>query len=405
MLVFCSGAGALRNLASNRLGLTALARCLSPSDCLYSSTSATTTSRRSRGGKRPIDRGQGQVPKLQAQAIEFDLEDEADFEEVDLPKKSLPAEVRCFDTARINVEAGCGGRGCTAFRREKFVPKGGPSGGNGGEGGSVWMEAHAGLNSLSSFRRQVHFKATPGAPGSGSNKHGASGKDTVITVPPGTVVRRNDDGDVEVIAELLHAGQRALLATGGRGGRGNASFKTAADNAPTMSEHGEKGQEMWLDLELKLVADVGIIGVPNAGKSTLLSVVSAAKPKVAPYPFTTLTPNLGVCELDFRTTVFADIPGLLEGAHTGTGLGHEFLRHTQRCRLLIHVVDGSSPDPVGDWKAIQTELELFNPELLDKPQGQCFCTPAIWNNAHGWTDAAASAVRIALNREMGFVLP
>ncbi|KAK9857228.1 hypothetical protein WJX84_010140 [Apatococcus fuscideae] len=152
------------------------------------------------------------------------------------------------------------------------------------------------------------------------------------------------------------------------GGRGNASFKTAADNAPTMSEHGEKGQEMWLDLELKLVADVGIIGVPNAGKSTLLSVVSAAKPKVAPYPFTTLTPNLGVCELDFRTTVFADIPGLLEGAHTGTGLGHEFLRHTQRCRLLIHVVDGSSPDPVGDWKAIQTELELFNPELLDKPQ-------------------------------------
>ena len=283
--------------------------------------------------------------------------------------KRLPAEVRCFDTARIFVKGGDGGRGCVAFRREKYVPKGGPSGGNGGNGGAVWLEADITLNSLMSFRRQVHFRADPGVPGQGSDCHGANAKDMTIKVPPGTIVRKRDAEEGEPpLAEVVKAGDRVLLAPGGRGGRGNMSFKTARNTAPAMAEFGEKGQEIWVDLELRLVADVGIVGVPNAGKSTLLSVLSAARPKVADYPFTTLVPNLGVCSLDYRTTVFADVPGLLEGAHSGIGLGHQFLRHCQRCRVLVHVVDGTSPDPLGDYDAIQTELALFSPELAHKPQ-------------------------------------
>lgn len=306
---------------------------------------------------------------------EEDDDDEAGWDEDEgdrasrLAGKRLPAEVRCFDTARILIKGGDGGRGCVAFRREKFVPKGGPSGGNGGNGGAVYVEADSALNSLSSFRRQVHFRANPGQPGMGSDCHGANGKDLVIKVPPGTIIRRAGSQKNDTpLAEILKEGEKAILALGGRGGRGNLAFKSSRNNAPTLAEYGEVCSEIWLDLELRLVADVGIIGVPNAGKSTLLSVVSNAKPKVADYPFTTLVPNLGVNNLDFRSTVFADVPGLLEGAHSGVGLGHQFLRHCQRCKVLIHVIDGTSPDPLGDYDAIQTELALFSPVLATKPQ-------------------------------------
>ena len=306
-------------------------------------------------------------------------------------KKRLPAEMRCFDTARIYVKGGDGGKGCVAFRREKFVPKGGPSGGNGGDGGHVYAVADASLTSLAVFRRQLHFRAPGGDHGGGSKCHGANANDIEVRVPPGTIFRKRkaldgdpahdggsagggangDEFDDELdppIAELVSPGERALLAVGGKGGRGNASFKTHKNNAPTMAELGEPGEEWWLDVELRLVADVGIVGVPNAGKSSLLSALSAAKPKVANYPFTTLVPQLGVCELDYRSTVFADVPGLLEGAHAGVGLGHEFLRHVSRCRAAVHVVDGSSRDPVGDYAAVRAELELFSPELAALPQ-------------------------------------
>lgn len=304
-----------------------------------------------------------------------------------LAGKRLPAEVRCFDTARIYVKGGDGGRGCVAFRREKYVPRGGPSGGNGGHGGSVYLEVDPALNSLMNFRRQVHFRAEQGTHGQGSDMHGANAKDFVVKVPPGTIVReRGAPEGSPPLAELLKPGDRALMAPGGRGGRGNLSFKSARNTAPALAEFGEKGQESWIDLELKLVADVGIIGCPNAGKSTLLSVVSAARPKIANYPFTTLVPNLGVCNLDYRTTVFADVPGLLEGAHAGVGLGHQFLRHCQRCRVLVHVVDGTSPDPMGDYRAIRQELELFNPELADKPQLVAYNKMDVPDSSDYWED-------------------
>lgn len=284
-------------------------------------------------------------------------------------EKRLPAAIRCFDTARISIKSGDGGAGCVAFRREPFVEYGGPNGGNGGRGGNVWAVADDSINSLLPFRNQAHFRARNGTAGSGSMCDGANGEDLEIPVPLGTIIRRKgaEEGDPP-LAELLTHGQRALLLVGGRGGRGNLSFKTGRNTAPAFAEKGEAGQEEYVDLELKVVADVGIVGVPNAGKSTLLSVLTAARPKIANYPFTTLVPNLGVCEMDFRTTVFADVPGLLEGAHEGHGLGHRFLRHVQRCRALVHVLDGTSPDPVGDYRAINLELELFNPELMEKPQ-------------------------------------
>ncbi|CAK0783735.1 hypothetical protein CVIRNUC_006934 [Coccomyxa viridis] len=308
-----------------------------------------------------------------SQAVEWFVEEDNKKDSTDQDehsaRKRLPAEVRCFDNAQIYVKAGDGGKGCVAFRREKHVPRGGPAGGNGGNGGAVWAVADASLNSLTTFRKKLHYRATPGAAGGGSNMHGSNGADLDVHVPPGTIIRRRDAPEHEKpLAELVAAGARVLLAAGGRGGRGNASFKTGRNNAPTLAEVGEEGTELWATLELKLVADVGIIGVPSAGKSTLLSVLSNAKPKIADYPFTTLVPNLGVCELDYRTTVFADIPGLLEGAHQGVGLGHEFLRHTQRCRVLVHVIDGTSPDPIGDYNAIRVELELFNPALIEKPE-------------------------------------
>eukprot|EP01025_Chloroclados_australasicus_P027994 TRINITY_DN27714_c0_g1_i1.p1 TRINITY_DN27714_c0_g1~~TRINITY_DN27714_c0_g1_i1.p1 ORF type:complete len:607 (+),score=67.33 TRINITY_DN27714_c0_g1_i1:13-1833(+) len=305
------------------------------------------------------------------QYIFNESEVESDAKEEKLMKnfKKRSPEIRYFDTAQIFVKGGDGGDGVIAFRREKFVPKGGPAGGNGGDGGNVWAEAQTGMSSLSSFRHKVHYKAEDGGRGQGKDCTGKCGEDVVISVPLGTVIRySNAEEGTPPIAELVHDGDRALIMAGGKGGRGNSSFKTNKNSAPLLSEKGSKGQESWVELELKIVADAGIIGVPNAGKSTLLSVISAAKPKIANYPFTTLIPNLGVCETDFISTVFADIPGLLEGAHSGIGLGHDFLRHIQRCRVLVHILDGTSPDPIYDYQAIQLELQLFNPELINKPQ-------------------------------------
>jgi len=274
-----------------------------------------------------------------------------------------------------------------AFRREKFVPNGGPSGGNGARGGHVWLEVERALNGLSSFRRQVHYRAKPGGNGQGSSMHGAAGADVTIKVPPGTLVRRA--GEDAPLVELMEHGETHLLLPGGRGGRGNASFKSSQNQVPQLSEKGATGEEGWYELELKVVADVGIVGAPNAGKSTLLAAVSDAKPKIANYPFTTLVPNLGVCESDFKTVVFADVPGLLEGAHDGVGLGLEFLRHCERCEVLVHAVDGSSPDPVGDFRAIRTELELFSPELAAKPAVVAYTKMDLPDSSDYWEDMAA----------------
>ncbi|RIK53610.1 MAG: GTPase ObgE [Chloroflexi bacterium] len=271
-----------------------------------------------------------------------------------------------FDQARIYVKAGDGGNGVVAFRREKFVPRGGPSGGNGGRGGNVLLVVDPALNTLSAYQQQIHYRAERGEHGGGANKTGANGADLLLPVPRGTLVRDAETG--EYLGDLTRPGQTLLVAHGGRPGRGNAAFKSARNKAPRLAEKGEAGTERWLTLELKLVADVGIIGVPNAGKSTLLSVVSAAKPKIADYPFTTVEPSLGVAEVDHRQIVLVDIPGLLEGAHEGVGLGLDFLRHIERTRLLIHLLNGDSPDPLGDFEAINQELILFNPALADRPQ-------------------------------------
>jgi len=271
-----------------------------------------------------------------------------------------------FDKARIHVNAGNGGNGIVAFRREKFVPRGGPAGGNGGRGGHVYLMVDTNLNTLQTFHRQVHFQAGRGGHGGGSDKTGGFGDDLYISVPLGTLVRDGETGDV--LADLLQDRQEVLIVRGGRGGRGNAAFKSSRNNAPRVAENGEVGEATWLALEMKIVADVGIVGVPNAGKSTLLSVVSAARPKIAAYPFTTVEPSLGVAEVNHRQIVITDIPGLLEGAHEGVGLGLDFLRHVERSRILIHLLNGASPDPLGDYAAINQEMELFSPGLTNKPQ-------------------------------------
>ena len=299
-----------------------------------------------------------------------------------------------FDQAKIYVKGGDGGNGVVAFRREKFVPRGGPAGGNGGRGGHVVFYVDTGLNTLSPFQKQVHFRAERGTHGGGANKTGANGPDLRIPVPPGTIVRDAETG--HIVADLLRPGQQALVARGGRGGRGNNAFKSARNKAPRLAEKGEPGQERWLELELRLVADVGIIGVPNAGKSTLLSVVSAAKPKIADYPFTTIIPNLGVAEVDHRQIVLADIPGLMEGAHEGVGLGLEFLRHVERTRLLIHLLNGDSPDPLGDFQAINQELSLFKPELADKPQIVAFNKMDLPAAQEAWPAVQAAMERYGL---------
>jgi GTP-binding protein len=271
-----------------------------------------------------------------------------------------------LDEAKIYVRSGDGGAGIVAFRREKYVPRGGPAGGDGGKGGDIIITVNPRLRTLSHFRSKIHFKATTGQAGGNFNRTGAQGSDCLVEVPPGTIIR--EAGSEIVLADLVETGQEFIVAHGGRGGAGNARFKSSTNQTPRIAEKGEPGEEHWLHLELKLLADVGIIGIPNAGKSTLLSVISAARPKIADYPFTTITPNLGVIVIGDREIVVADIPGLVEGAHLGVGLGQKFLRHIQRTKLLIHLVSGSSADPVGEFNQIMSELEEFDPELALKPQ-------------------------------------
>jgi len=272
-----------------------------------------------------------------------------------------------IDEARIQLISGKGGNGMIHFRREKYVPLGGPDGGDGGRGGDVVLEVRPTLNTLAAFHRKQRFSAQPGKNGGGNNKTGRSGKELVVYVPPGTLIY-NDETD-DLLGDLISAGERIVIVKGGVGGRGNARFANSRNQAPRIAEKGEPAQTRQIRLELRLIADIGIVGVPNAGKSTLLSVVTNAKPKIAAYPFTTLEPNLGVADLgDDLTLVLADIPGLIEGAHQGIGLGHEFLRHIQRTRVLIHILDGMAEDPVLDYAQINSELALFDPDLGQKPQ-------------------------------------
>jgi GTPase len=274
------------------------------------------------------------------------------------------------DEIDIFVKGGDGGAGCVSFRREKFVPRGGPDGGDGGDGGSVYLEADPALTTLLDFRYQRHYHAARGHHGEGSNRHGASGPDLVVRVPLGTVVTDRDTG--EPIGDLTTPGQRVIAVRGARGGRGNARFSSSTNQAPRRADLGRPGSERWLHLELKLLADVGVIGFPNAGKSTLVSRVSAARPKIGDYPFTTLQPTLGIARVDGeRTFVIADLPGLIPGASQGRGLGHQFLRHSERTRLLLHLLDldpASGRDPLADLAAIDAELAAYSPELAGRPQ-------------------------------------
>ena len=274
-----------------------------------------------------------------------------------------------IDQVEIHVISGKGGDGVVHFRREKYVPRGGPDGGDGGKGGDVILEVKPTLNTLT-FRHKERFLAEDGRPGAKQKMYGRAGEDLIIHVPPGTVVYEILDGETSsLLGDLTQPGQRLTVCKGGRGGRGNTHFKSSTNQVPRTAEKGEPAEEKRLKLELKLIADIGLIGIPNAGKSTLLSVLTNAKPKIAPYPFTTLEPNLGVANIDEDTTVvLADIPGLIEGASQGAGLGHEFLRHIQRTRVLIHLLDGLSPDPLADFSQTNSELSLFDPNLGVKPQ-------------------------------------
>eukprot|EP00546_Thalassionema_frauenfeldii_P010286 CAMPEP_0178908032 /NCGR_PEP_ID=MMETSP0786-20121207/7697_1 /TAXON_ID=186022 /ORGANISM="Thalassionema frauenfeldii, Strain CCMP 1798" /LENGTH=568 /DNA_ID=CAMNT_0020579889 /DNA_START=100 /DNA_END=1808 /DNA_ORIENTATION=+ len=277
-------------------------------------------------------------------------------------------EWKFFDTARLHVSGGDGGSGCVAFRREKGEPRGGPSGGRGGRGGTVLLECDEGINTLAPLRNKVHVRARKGRNGLGKNKNGIQGKSIRVKVPPGTLVK--DLKTQKIAGELREHGEQLIVARGGRGGRGNAAFKTPTRTAPKIAEHGEPGAKRWLSIELRLLADVGFLGKPNAGKSTLLSAASAARPKIANYPFTTIVPNLGVCDIgeEGAGLVLCDIPGLIEGASGGAGLGPAFLRHVQRCKVLLHVVDGTSEDPIEDFKVINNELMQYDKFLSQKPQ-------------------------------------
>lgn len=270
------------------------------------------------------------------------------------------------DEAKLFVASGKGGDGIVSFRREKYVPRGGPSGGDGGRGGDVVLKTDANLNTLYFFRKRVHFRANPGGKGGSSNKTGADADRLVIRVPMGTVVRDAETGGI--IADLVGPEAEVVVAPGGRGGRGNSHFKSSANQAPRIAEKGEPGVQRWIALELKMIADVALVGMPNAGKSTLLSVVSNAKPKIADYPFTTLEPNLGTVIYDNKDLIFADVPGLIEGAHLGIGLGHSFLRHVQRTALIVHLLDGSAADPLADYNQIRAELALFDDRLVERPE-------------------------------------
>ncbi|MTI84796.1 MAG: GTPase ObgE [Firmicutes bacterium] len=274
-----------------------------------------------------------------------------------------------YDHAKINIKGGDGGNGCVAFRREKYVPEGGPSGGDGGRGGSVILRADESLRTLVDFKYKRHYTGDRGQHGQGKGMHGRSGENLIIGVPKGTLIK--DAATGELLADLVEDGQEVIVAAGGRGGRGNARFASAKNKAPYIAENGEPGVERQLELELKLLADIALIGFPNVGKSTIISHISAAKPKIADYHFTTLHPNLGVVKSGDFSFVVADVPGLIEGAHTGAGLGHRFLRHTERTRLLVHVIDVSGSegrDPLDDFVKINNELRRYSPELAKRPQ-------------------------------------
>jgi GTP-binding protein len=272
-----------------------------------------------------------------------------------------------LDQAKIFVRSGAGGPGAVSFRREKFVEFGGPDGGNGGEGGDVVFEAVPGLNTLIDFRYTQHFRAPRGKGGSGSNRTGAGGDDLVVKVPVGTQILA-DDEERTLLADLTKVGERVVLLKGGLGGRGNASYKTSTNRAPRQHQTGEAGEELWLWLRLKLLADAGLVGLPNAGKSTLLNAVSNAAAKVGDYPFTTLRPQLGVVRHKGREFVLADIPGLIEGAAEGAGVGDRFLGHVERTRLLLHLIDGSAEDPIAAWRVVRGELDSYGAGLTDKPE-------------------------------------
>ena len=331
-----------------------------------------------------VDAGKSKQKKQKEMEVPFDANkaqaEEARRQAMDKKRKRLqrttgsPAqkddpEWKFFDTARLHVSGGDGGNGCVAFRREKGEPMGGPSGGRGGQGGSIYLVCDDTLNTLAPVRNKVHVRAGQTARnGIGKNKNGPAGKDAVVYVPPGTVVRELHTQ--KVAGELREHGETLLVARGGRGGRGNAAFKNPNYTAPRIAERGEPGAKRWLALELRLVADVGFLGMPNAGKSTLLSAASAARPKIADYPFTTIVPNLGVCDIgdEGAGLVLCDIPGLIEGAAGGAGMGPAFLRHVQRCKVLLHVVDGTSEDPIGDFITINKELKAYDEFLAKKPQ-------------------------------------
>ena len=274
--------------------------------------------------------------------------------------------MKFLDEAKVYIASGAGGNGCVSFRREKFIEFGGPNGGDGGRGGDVVVEAVTGLNTLIDYRYQQHFKAQRGGNGMGKDRAGANGKDVVLKVPIGTQVYE-EDGET-LLADLTQVGERVTISKGGNGGFGNAHFKSSTNRAPRRANPGQPGEERTVRLRLKLIADAGLIGLPNAGKSTFLAAVSAAKPKIADYPFTTLHPQLGVVRVDEREFVLADLPGLIEGAHEGTGLGDRFLGHTERCRVLLHLVDGTSDDAGAAYKVVRGELEAYGQGLIDKPE-------------------------------------
>jgi GTP-binding protein len=312
-----------------------------------------------------------------------------------------------LDRVKIWVRAGDGGDGAATFRKEAHVPRGGPDGGDGGRGGSVYLQVDPGQTTLRDFQYRHHFKATAGGRGTRARRHGRAGDDLVLDVPPGTAVL--DDADTALIADLVATGQRVMVARGGRGGLGNTHFKTATHQAPRHAQKGEPGEERWLRLELRLIADIGLVGLPNAGKSTLLAAVTAAQPKIADYPFTTLEPNLGVMDLgddDERRPTIADVPGLIEGASSGAGLGHAFLRHVERTRVLVHVVDGSSRDPEWDHEVIREELRAHDPALLDKPMLVAFNKIDLPAAAQAWpafsrARRAEGAHAVAISAETG----
>ena len=274
--------------------------------------------------------------------------------------------MKFLDQAKIFIRSGNGGPGSVSFRREANVPFGGPDGGDGGRGGDVIAKCVNGLNTLIDYRYQQHFKGESGRPGAGRDKSGLSGKPVILRLPVGTQILSDDQ--TTVLADLTMVGQEIILAKGGEGGHGNAFFKSSVNQAPRKSQPGVLGFELWVWLRLKLIADAGLVGLPNAGKSTFLSVVSAAKPKIADYPFTTLHPNLGVVAVDGKEFVMADIPGLIEGAHEGAGIGHRFLGHVERCRVLLHLIDVTNEDPIASWRTIRTELSAYDDGLAKKPE-------------------------------------